>query len=66
MAGAGKPESKDTLVAELTARAVNLWGEERAQALSEEIENTAARLAAVGSNLPHFEEVPTLTWHNHP
>ncbi|MQF69636.1 hypothetical protein FIM12_04830 [SAR202 cluster bacterium AD-804-J14_MRT_500m] len=66
MPTSARPETKQALIEDLTARAVSLYGAERALYLKETIHDTASRLAIVGSNLPHFEEVPSLTWHNHP
>ena len=60
------PETKQALIDDLTARAISLYGEEHALSLKDIIDDTASRLAVVGSNLPYFEEIPSLTWHNHP
>jgi len=60
------PQSKEELVQELTSKAVSLWGQERARALQEIISEHADHLIALSKTLPYFEEVPTLTWQNHP
>ena len=61
-----QPQSREALISDLTQRAVSLFGQERAGTLRQMIEETADHMLAISSNLPQFEEVPTLTWHNHP
>ena len=60
------PQSREELVQELTSKAASLWGQERAKALQEIISEHADHLIALSKTLPYFEEVPTLTWQNHP
>ena len=60
------PPSKRELVQELTAKAASLWGEERAKEIQDIISEHSDHLLALSKALPFFEEVPTLTWHNHP
>ncbi len=60
------PESRDELVAELTARASKLWGRERADALRDMIEEHADHLLALSQSLPPSEEAPVMTWQSHP
>ena len=62
----GQPQSRDEVIRDLTQKAVSLWGQEQTQALRERIERTADQMLTVSKNLPHFEEVPTLTWQNRP
>jgi len=57
---------REALVHDLTQKAIRLWGEKRALAMTERIEKTADQLFAISKNPPHFEEVPTLTWQNKP
>ena len=66
MPGKETAQFKDQLIRDLTQRAISLFGEERARALGKMIEETAEHSLAITKKLPHFEEVPTLTWHNHP
>ena len=60
------PQPREELVQELTSKAASLWGQERAKALQEIISEHADHLIALSKTLPYFEEVPTLTWQNHP
>ena len=60
------PASRQVLLQELTQAAVNLWGEERAAALSEILEEHAQRLFDLSSVMPPRGETPTMGWQNHP
>lgn len=66
LASKGQPRSRDEVVHDLSVKSVSLWGHKRTQALRRGIEKTADQMLSVAENLPHFEEVPTLTWHDRP
>ncbi len=59
MPGKGQPESRDEIIHDLTQKAVSLWGQKRALALRERIQQVADQMLTVSNNLPHFEAIPT-------
>lgn len=61
-----QPQSRENLIDDLTKRAISLFGQERTQSLQQMIEETADHILNISRNLPGVEEVPTITWHNHP
>ena len=60
------PPSRQVLLDQLTQAAIGLWGEERADALSEILEEHAQRLMDLSSVMPPSREAPTMAWQNHP
>ena len=60
------PPSKQLLLQELTQAAVNLWGQERADTLSEILDEHAQRLIDLSAAIPPSAEAPTMGWQNHP
>ena len=60
------PASKEVLLDQLKQDAVGLWGEERAAALAEILEEHAQRLVDLSSVMPPSRETPTMGWQNHP
>ena len=66
MAQPPDPQYRQRLTADLTARAISLWGEERTKFLEEHLQENVDHLMALYNNLPPLEEVPTMTWQNHP
>ena len=60
------PTSRQALLEQLREEAITLWGEERANALSEILEEHAQRLADLSTVMPPSGEAPTMGWQNHP
>lgn len=60
------PTTKQTLLDQLTQEATSLWGEERAAALAEILDEHAQRLVDLSSVMPPSGETPTMGWQNHP
>lgn len=60
------PPSKKLLLEELTEAAANLWGEERADALSAILDEHAQHLLDLSEVTPPSVEAPTMGWQNHP
>ena len=60
------PTSRQVLLNQLKQNAIGLWGEERAAALQEILEQHAERLVDLSSVIPPSGETPTMGWQNHP
>ena len=60
------PTSSEALLNQLKQDAIGLWGEERAAALQEILEEHAQRLVDLSSVMPPSRETPTMGWQNHP
>lgn len=60
------PPSKEQLLEELTRAAVNLWGRQRANVLSEILDEHARQLFDLSLITPPSVEAPTLGRQNHP
>lgn len=60
------PSSTQLLLQELTRAAVNLWGQDRADALAEILDEHAQHLFDLSSITPPSVEAPTLGRQNHP
>ena len=60
------PTSREVLLTQLKQDAVGLWGEERAVALAEILEEQAQRLVDLSSVMPPSRETPTMGWQNYP
>ncbi len=60
------PTSRQVLLDQLRRDAVTLWGEERAAALEEFLEEHAQRLVDLSTVMPPSRETPTMGWQNHP
>ena len=60
------PQSKEEILRDLFNRAASLWGKKHAQQLHPIMEEMAEKMLSISANLPLAEDVPTLTWHNHP
>jgi len=55
-------ERKEELLAQMTQRAVALWGEARAKELATPIEQLADVLVQLSRSLPGREEEPAFFW----
>ena len=57
---------RQQLIEEMTTKAIQLWGEQRALKLQEIIPELVDNLIVISANMPPSYELPTLTWQNHP
>lgn len=54
-----RPEvSREHIIQELTERARDLWGEERAKSMAASLEQTAGQLWDISRHLPHCDTEP--------
>jgi hypothetical protein len=53
-------ETEEQILAELTHRAITLWGSERAEALAPSLANTAGALRQIAEHPPEREQEPAI------
>lgn len=58
MVGMNPRHSREEIAQELVAKATELWGQERAEAMRRALEEAAEHLLLVAQNLPGREEEP--------
>jgi hypothetical protein len=59
-----KPDmSPENILRELSEQAKSLWGEQRAEALQAQLEQTARNLQEIAQNLPRYSEVEPGFYH---
>ena len=58
MVGTNPRLSKEEMSRELVAKAIDLWGEARAEAIRNSLETMAENLWVLGQNLPDLEQEP--------
>ena len=58
MVGMNPRQSQEEILKELSAKATEFWGQERAEALRAVLEESAANLWLLAQNLPDVEQEP--------